>query len=77
MLKKLTILMLVVAMLGTFAGCKKATQVKEMVLRYNLTSEPQYLDPRLAMGVEFPVLQNIFDGLVRYNLQGQIPEFVS
>jgi oligopeptide transport system substrate-binding protein len=77
MLKKLTILMLVVAMLGTFAGCKKAAQVEEMVLRYNLTSEPQYLDPRLAMGVEFPVLQNIFDGLVRYNLQGQIEPSVA
>jgi oligopeptide transport system substrate-binding protein len=64
--------MLVVAMLGTFAGCKKAAQVEEKVLKYNVTDEPQYLDPRLSNGDEFPILMNVFDGLLRYNPQGQI-----
>jgi len=42
MLKKLTILMLVVAMLGTFAGCKKAAPVVEMVLNSSLSLYPQF-----------------------------------
>jgi len=73
MLKKLTILMLVVAMLGTFAGCKKAAPVEEMVLKYNVGAEPQYFDPRKATGIpEFTMLLNLFDGLMRYDNQGQI-----
>ncbi|NCQ53425.1 MAG: peptide ABC transporter substrate-binding protein, partial [Caldiserica bacterium] len=65
MLKKLTILMLVVAMLGTFAGCKKAAPVEEMVLKYNVGAEPQYFDPRKATGIpEFTMLLNLFDGLM-------------
>ena len=73
MLKKLTILMLVVAMLGTFAGCKKAAPAEEMVLKYNVGAEPQYFDPRKATGIpEFTMLLNLFDGLMRYDNQGQI-----
>jgi oligopeptide transport system substrate-binding protein len=40
---------------------------------YNISAEPQYLDPGKATGIpEFTVILNLFDGLVRYDINNQI-----
>jgi oligopeptide transport system substrate-binding protein len=78
MFKKLLVLLLVLSLVLTVVGvtgCKKSAETPkvEQVLRYNVGAEPQFFDPRKATGIpEFTMLLNLFDGLMRYNLQGQL-----
>lgn len=73
MLKKVVLTLVVVALLFGFVGCKKQEAKVEQVLKYNVGAEPQYFDPRKATGIpEFTMLLNLFDGLMRYNTQGQL-----
>lgn len=73
MFKKVVLTLVVVALVVGMAGCKKAQPTVEQVLRYNDGAEPQYFDPRKATGIpEFTMLLNLFDGLMRYNTQGQL-----
>jgi len=47
-------------------------------ISYNIGAEPQYLDPGKATGIpEFTVILNLFDGLVRYDLKGEIKPSVA
>lgn len=47
-------------------------------ITYNIGAEPQYLDPGKATGIpEFTVILNLFDGLVRYDLKGEIKPSVA
>ncbi len=78
MFKKLLVLLLVLSLVLAVVGvtgCKKSAETPkvEQVLRYNVGAEPQFFDPRKATGIpEFTMLLNLFDGLMRYNLQGQL-----
>ena len=78
MFKKLLVLLLVLSLVLTVVGvtgCKKSAETPkvEQVLKYNVGAEPQFFDPRKATGIpEFTMLLNLFDGLMRYNLQGQL-----
>ena len=73
MFKKVVLTLVVVALVVGMAGCKKAQPTVEQVLKYNVGAEPQYFDPRKATGIpEFTMLLNLFDGLMRYNTQGQL-----
>ena len=77
MLKKSLVVVLVLFLVLTagFTGCRKSTEVPaaEQVLRYNVGAEPQFFDPRKATGIpEITMLLNLFDGLMRYNLEGQL-----
>jgi oligopeptide transport system substrate-binding protein len=48
------------------------TQIPQKLI-YNITQEPQYLDPGKATGIpEFTVILNLFDGLTRYNEKNEI-----
>lgn len=57
-------------------GCAKKEVIPEGELgkiTYNIGAEPQYLDPGKSTGIpEFTVILNLFDGLVRYDLDNQI-----
>ncbi len=73
MRKKVTLILLVAVMLLAFAGCRETEEKAPMVLRYNVGAEPQYFDPRKATGIpEFTMLLNLFDGLMRYDINGQL-----
>lgn len=78
MLKKVVLALVVISLLVGMAGCKKAEPKVEQVLKYNVGAEPQYFDPRKATGIpEFTMLLNLFDGLMRYNTQGQLEPSVA
>lgn len=76
MFKKVLIVVVALALVVGFAGCKPAveeTPKVEQVLTYNVGAEPQFFDPRKATGIpEFTMLLNLFDGLMRYDIQGQL-----
>lgn len=60
--------------LSVTSGCKKpvVSQISQKLI-YNITQEPQYLDPGKATGIpEFTVILNLFDGLTRYNEKNEI-----
>ncbi len=74
---KKSLLILLVVLIGSslILGCgpKGPELAQEQVLRYNVGAEPQFFDPRKATGIpEFTMLLNLFDGLVRYNTEGQL-----
>lgn len=62
-------------------GCANKEVIPEGKLgkiTYNIGAEPQYLDPGKATGIpEFTVILNLFDGLVRYDLNGKIQPSVA
>lgn len=73
--KSLLILLVVLIGFSLILGCgpKGPELAQEQVLRYNVGAEPQFFDPRKATGIpEFTMLLNLFDGLVRYNTEGQL-----
>jgi len=61
----IVLLLAMVATIGA-AGCRTTAQGGEMVIRYNLGTEPQTLDSALATGQpELTLLNELFEGLVR------------
>jgi len=73
--KKAIAFVAVVALMAALgAGCRGVAEEEEMVLRYNLGTEPEILDSALATGQpEFTLLSAICEGLARLdeNLQPQ------
>jgi len=64
--------------ISVLTSCKKTTtnpvvNLLPQKLIYNITQEPQFLDPGKATGIpEFTVILNLFDGLTRYNEKNEI-----
>ena len=72
-MKKLLVFVLFISLSLACLSCNKGVQPQEQILKYNMTQEPQFLDPGKATGIpEFTVLLNIFDGLTRYNQDHEI-----
>ncbi|MFZ5647024.1 MAG: peptide ABC transporter substrate-binding protein [Bacillota bacterium] len=75
-MKKIVLLALTIFLAVSLAGCwggaagkSKSTQV----VRYNVCTEPETLDPALATGVpEGTILANMLEGLVRYGPNNEI-----
>lgn len=85
-MRKIFALLIVLGLVfGVFIGCGATTeqqqegsqqqqteQPQEMVLRYNLGTEPETLDPAKATGVpEMTVMLHTFDGLTRLDKDGK------
>jgi oligopeptide transport system substrate-binding protein len=61
--------------LFSLESCKKKVAVEQVPqeFTYNISAEPQFLDPGKATGIpEFTVLLNLFDGLTRYDATNTI-----
>lgn len=72
-MKKLLVFVLFVSLSLACVSCNKGAQTQGQILKYNMTQEPQFLDPGKATGIpEFTVLLNLFDGLTRYDQNHEI-----
>ena len=68
----LVIITMAVAGCGTGTTTTPAPVEEEMVLRYNVGTEPETLDPQLATGIpEATITMQIFDGLTRLDQDNQ------
>ena len=68
-IKKALCFLLCFGLLFPLAGCGKSSAL----LRYDISSAPQNLDPQFATGaVEQMIIQNICEGLVRQLPNGEI-----
>ncbi|MFZ5633886.1 MAG: peptide ABC transporter substrate-binding protein [Bacillota bacterium] len=78
-MRKKIILFLTVFLVITLAGCggnkaqEPAKSKVSQVVRYNVCTEPETLDPAISTGMpEGTILTNMFDGLVRYGPNNEI-----
>ncbi|MEG1996437.1 MAG: peptide ABC transporter substrate-binding protein [Oscillospiraceae bacterium] len=68
-MKKVLLTILLAIVLLTQVGCQK----KKLVANYDLGGEPRNLDPQTAKDIEsITVIQNIFEGLVKLDENGEI-----
>lgn len=72
MKKILAIFLVSLLLVATLAGCTSGGGEKtEMVIRYNVGTEPETMDPHLSTGIpEATIMLQIWDGLTRLNEKG-------
>lgn len=71
--KRAAVLALCAAMVFTFAGCKKSgTKNADKTINYNLSAEPETLDPQVAADTPSIIaVQALFEGLTRLDASGK------
>jgi peptide/nickel transport system substrate-binding protein len=73
MRRKLFICLLLIVSLVFFIGCKKERAVDNDIIRINIASEPDSLDPWLSAAVDTKaIFNNVFEGLMKFDSTGNL-----
>lgn len=72
MKRNLALLFVVLYLISSLAGCTTGKEGDEMVIRYNVGTEPETMDVHLSTGIpEATIMLQIYEGLTRMDALGQ------